>query len=47
MGVAMVPPGDDPQPFLFLAKVVGGALGFVLLGGVVYWRAHRRAAAIA
>jgi amino acid transporter len=44
MGVAMVPPGDDAQPLLFLAKVIGGALGFVLLGGVVYWRAHRRTA---
>jgi amino acid transporter len=46
MGVAMVPPGDDAQPLLFLIKVVGGALGFVLLGGVVYWRAHRRAAVL-
>jgi amino acid transporter len=42
MGVAMVPPADDAQPMLFFLKVVGGALGFVLIGGVVYWMAHRR-----
>jgi amino acid transporter len=38
MVVAMVPPGDDTNPWLFELKVVGGALGFVVLGGVVYWR---------
>jgi amino acid transporter len=43
MGVAMVPPSDEANPMLFEIKVVGGALGFVLLGGVVYWRAHRSA----
>jgi hypothetical protein len=42
MGVATIPPGDDAQPALFVIKVVGGALGFVLIGGVVYWRAQRR-----
>ncbi len=41
MVVAMIPPGEETQPLLFELKVVGGALGFVLLGGVVYWRAHR------
>jgi amino acid transporter len=45
MAVAMVPPGEDARPALFLVKVVGGALGFVLLGGVVYWSARRRGAA--
>ena len=40
MGVAMVPPPDG-SPVLFVAKVVGGALGFILVGGAVYWRAHR------
>ena len=38
MVVAMVPPGGDTNPWLFEAKVIGGALGFVILGGVVYWR---------
>jgi amino acid transporter len=40
MGVAMVPPADETSPLLFEIKVVGGALGFVLLGGIVYWRAY-------
>ena len=44
MGVATIPPGDDAEPSLFVAKVVGGALGFVLVGGLVYWRAQRRTA---
>jgi glutamate:GABA antiporter len=42
MGVATIPPGDDSQPWLFVLKVVGGAIGFVLVGGVVYWRAQSR-----
>jgi hypothetical protein len=42
MGVAMVPPADESSPLLFEIKVVGGALAFILLGGIVYWRAHRR-----
>ena len=41
MGVAMIPPAGETRPLLFELKVVGGALGFVLLGGIVYWRAHR------
>ncbi len=41
MGVAMVPPPDEARPLLFEVKVVGGALGFILLGALVYWRAHR------
>ena len=42
MGVAMIPPADDAHPLMFELKVVGGALAFILLGGIVYWRAHRR-----
>jgi amino acid transporter len=41
MGVATIPPGGDTQPALFVIKVVGGALAFVLIGGMVYWRAQR------
>jgi len=44
MGVAMIPPGDETQPMIFELKVVGGAIAFVALGGLVYWRAHRIAA---
>lgn len=43
MVVAAIPPGDDAEPGLFLTKVLGGAAGFVVLGGFVYWRAHRKA----
>ena len=42
MTVAMVPPDGETNPLLFEAKVVGGALGFVALGGVVYWRGRMR-----
>ena len=42
MIVAMIPPPDDAAPLLFELKVVGGALGFILLGGAVYLRASRR-----
>jgi hypothetical protein len=38
MAIAMVPPDGESDPLLFELKVVGGALGFVALGGLVYWR---------
>lgn len=41
MLVAMIPPSGDAQPVLFELKVVGGALAFVGIGGVVYWMANR------
>jgi glutamate:GABA antiporter len=41
MVVAMVPPDGETNVLLFEAKVVGGALAFILFGGAVYWRAHR------
>ncbi|MFN8571169.1 MAG: APC family permease [Gemmatimonadaceae bacterium] len=44
MIVACVPPSDTPSVVLFELKVVGGALLFVLFGGVLYWRAGRRGA---
>jgi glutamate:GABA antiporter len=45
MGVAMIPPSGETAPGLFFAKVVGGALAFIALGGIVYWRANRVQAA--
>jgi glutamate:GABA antiporter len=45
MVVAMIPPEDDIHPMWFELKVVGGALGFILFGGLVYWRGNRRARA--
>lgn len=41
MGVAMVPAGGT-SPLGFELKVVGGALAFVALGEVIYWRGRRR-----
>jgi glutamate:GABA antiporter len=41
MIVATIPPSDTPDPWLFRAKVIGGASLFVVLGGVVYWRGRR------
>jgi len=43
MAIAMVPPDGDSDPLLFELKVVGGALAFVALGGVVYWRGQKGA----
>ena len=42
MVIATVPPDGDESPLAFEAKVIGGALAFVGLGGVVYWRGRRR-----
>ena len=42
MAIAMVPPDGETDPLLFEMKVVGGALSFVALGGVVYWRRKAR-----
>jgi amino acid transporter len=41
MIVATIPPGDTADPWVFRAKVIGGAGLFVLLGGVLYWRKRR------
>jgi len=40
MGVAMVPPSGTESVWLFELKVVGGASAFMVLGGVLYWRAR-------
>jgi amino acid transporter len=36
MIVATIPPPDSTNPWLFRMKVIGGALGFVLIGGLIY-----------
>jgi glutamate:GABA antiporter len=38
MIIATIPPPDVNRP-LFRLKVIGGALGFVLIGGAIYWLA--------
>lgn len=40
MIVTMIPPPGTENPWAFRAKVIGGATCFVLLGGVIYWRAR-------
>jgi hypothetical protein len=42
MALAMIPPPDTANTWLFRAKVIGGALGFILIGGVIYWRAKSK-----
>jgi glutamate:GABA antiporter len=42
MVVATIPPAASTQPWLFRAKVIGGALGFILIGGFIYWRAKMK-----
>jgi len=42
MVVAMIPPESSTNPMLFRAKVIGGALGFILTGGVIYAIAKAR-----
>ena len=44
MVVAAIPPPDTAEPWLFEAKVLGGASAFVAAGGLLYWRARRNAA---
>ena len=39
MIVATIPPPDMGNPLLFRLKVIGGALGFVAIAGLIYWRA--------
>jgi glutamate:GABA antiporter len=42
MIIATIPPPDMGNSLLFRLKVIGGALGFVLIGGVIYWCARFR-----
>jgi glutamate:GABA antiporter len=39
MIVATIPPEASKEPWLFRLKVIGGAAGFVIIGGVIYLRA--------
>jgi amino acid transporter len=40
MIIATIPPPDMGNSLLFRLKVIGGALGFILVGGLIYWRAR-------
>src|SRR5215469_8134056 len=40
MVIATIPPPDVGDSLLFRLKVIGGALGFILFGGLIYWRAR-------
>ncbi len=40
--LACIPPRDDPNPGLSLAKIVGGSLASLALGSLLYARASRR-----
>ena len=40
MVIATIPPPDMGNSLLFRLKVIGGALGFILVGGLIYWRAR-------
>ena len=42
MIVATIPPPDMGNSLLFRLKVIGGALGFVVIGGLIYWRAKAK-----
>jgi amino acid transporter len=40
MIIATIPPPDMGDSLAFRLKVIGGALGFILIGGSIYWRAR-------
>jgi glutamate:GABA antiporter len=42
MIIATIPPPDVGDSLLFRLKVIGGALGFIVIGGLIYWRARRK-----
>jgi amino acid transporter len=42
MIIATIPPPGMGDALLFRLKVIGGALGFILFGGLIYWRARLR-----
>ena len=40
MIIATIPPPDMGNPLAFRLKVIGGAFGFIVIGGLIYWRAR-------
>ncbi|HEX7727762.1 MAG TPA: APC family permease [Terracidiphilus sp.] len=43
IALSLIPPGDAASRWVFEARLVGGTLGAILLGLVLYWRgAHRK-----
>jgi amino acid transporter len=42
MIIATIPPPDVGDSLLFRLKVIGGAFGFVVIGGLIYWCARLR-----
>ncbi len=44
MIIATTPPPDIGDTLLFRVKVIGGALGFIVIGGLIYWRARSKEA---
>jgi glutamate:GABA antiporter len=42
MIIATIPPPDVGNSLLFRLKVIGGAFGFVVIGGLIYWYARLR-----
>jgi hypothetical protein len=40
MIIATIPPPDIGDSLAFRLKVIGGALGFILIGGSIYWCAR-------
>jgi len=42
MIIATIPPPDMGNSLLFRLKVIGGAFGFVVIGGLIYWYARLR-----
>ena len=44
MALSFIPPGEATSKFSFLAKVIGGTVGTVLVGLALYWRGARQKA---
>ena len=42
MIIATIPPPDMGNATAFRLKVIGGAAGFILIGGLIYWRARQK-----